>query len=216
LTATVPRFAGAFAVASRFNAAIVWAAIGVTALSPYVAQIAGVVVYSIAFFVLCRVWVFAGVSSAPGAVAGWRCWDLGGFLPVGLAIMAAFALAILLRTMEAQGTASRPVRLSVALALLSAVLFLVPLHTYDLPLAAPLVLLPALASAPWRLDTLGSLACFLVVVRMNNLARATGMRLPGETSFAGSAIASVALLVLVLVSLLHVRNEARQKGPSAS
>jgi energy-converting hydrogenase Eha subunit C len=143
-------------------------------------------------------------------------WNLGGFLPVGLAIMAALPLAILLRTMEAQGTTSGPVRLSVALALLSATLFLVPLHTYDLLLAAPLLLLPALARAQWELVTLGSLACFLVVFRMNNLARASGLNLPGETNFAGSAVASVALLVLVLVSLLHVRNEARQTGPPAT
>lgn len=53
------RFGGAFAVAWCLNAAVVWTGVQITDISPYLLQIAGMVTYTICFFVLCRIWVFA-------------------------------------------------------------------------------------------------------------------------------------------------------------
>lgn len=137
---------------------------------------------------------------------------MGGFLPVGLAVVVVFALALWLRTEEANSQSPDALRLATMLALLASVLFLAPLHTYDLLLAAPLLLLPALAFEKWGVVTISSLICFLVIFRANNLASVTGLTSPAETYFAGSAIASVAMLLLLLGSLVHLRKLARGPG----
>ena len=129
--------------------------------------------------------------------------NLGGFIPVGLAILTAVALAFWLKTVEAKNRSSDRMRLAAVLALVACVLFLTPLHTYDLLLAAPLLLLPALSRFKWDLVTVGSLVSFFIMFRVSNLANFTGLTFPAETYFAGSALASAALLMLLLVSLLH-------------
>lgn len=63
------RFLAAFALAWSLNAGVVWALLRITAISPYLLQVAGMATYTITFFLLCRAWVFAAPR---GPVAGDR------------------------------------------------------------------------------------------------------------------------------------------------
>ena len=136
--------------------------------------------------------------------------NLGGFIPVGISIIAAVAFAFWLKAAEPKSNSPDRLRYLAALALLGSVLFLVPLHTYDLLLAAPLLLLlPSFIDLWKRWIAIGSLFSFLVLFRANNLATASGLTFATEMYNAGSAIASIALFILLLVSLLNVGTEAR-------
>lgn len=130
--------------------------------------------------------------------------NLGGFLTVGVAVVLALGLGVWLRLNEAGAESPYRARLGAVLALSACVVLLVPMHTYDLLLAAPILLLPLVARARWGPVTLVTLACFLVIFRANNLAGATGLTSPDETYFAGSGIASVALVGLFLASWWNV------------
>lgn len=54
----VRRFAGAFLLSWSLNAGVVWIGLQVTNISPYLLQIAGMMAYTVSFFLLCRMWVF--------------------------------------------------------------------------------------------------------------------------------------------------------------
>ena len=136
--------------------------------------------------------------------------NLGGFIPVGLAIIAAVMFAFWLKAAEPKSQSPDRVRYVAALALLGSVLFLVPLHTYDLLLAAPLLLFLPLVDFWKRGITVFSLVPIFVLFRTNNIATATGLTFATETYFPGSSIASIALFILLLASILIVGTEARR------
>lgn len=58
------RFFFAFAVAWLLNIAVVSSGLSMTAISPYFLQLAGMMIYTVSFFVFCRFWVFAPRGSA--------------------------------------------------------------------------------------------------------------------------------------------------------
>lgn len=53
------RFVGAFSVAWLLNASVVWISLQTVQASAYFCQLAGVIAYSLSFYVLCRLWVFS-------------------------------------------------------------------------------------------------------------------------------------------------------------
>lgn len=126
-------------------------------------------------------------------------WELFGWrvpsLPLALVCAAlAFALGFT--------RAAEPRQRALTLAALLVLLCLfVPLHTYDMMLIAPLVVLGATASTPAQIMGLAGL---LVIFRANNLAALTGFY-PPETLYAfGSRLTTIGLLFLACAVLLAV------------
>lgn len=134
-----------------------------------------------------------GITNLLHHVAG---ANIGGIAPVLLAALVAAALALRLRADMTNGDLPTASRLSTAILLLTATMFLVPLHTYDLLLAAPVLLLPTLRPTP-RLPLACAALAMFVLFRPNNIADATGFTVPGESYFAGSALVTLALLLLL-------------------
>ncbi|MEM6488246.1 MAG: glycosyltransferase 87 family protein [Pseudomonadota bacterium] len=81
--------------------------------------------------------------------------------------------------------------------------FCVPLHTYDLIVVLPLVLIACAERRPFTVVSIATLASLLVIFRVRNLANVSGFTMPSETVFAGSMLASLALLMLVCTTAAH-------------
>lgn len=64
--ATLRRFLAAAGVAWLLNISVVWSVLELTEVSPYLVQLFGVATYSISFFIMCRVWVFADMEPKAG------------------------------------------------------------------------------------------------------------------------------------------------------
>jgi hypothetical protein len=120
---------------------------------------------------------------------GWRVSTL----PLTLvAALGAFALGMA----EGASADSRAVTLGTLLVLLC---LLVPLHTYDMMLLAPLIILAARVAPGAQL--LGAVG-LLLVFRANNLAEVTGFFAPGTVLFVGSRIATIGVVLLSVAALL--------------
>lgn len=138
-------------------------------------------------------------------------WDSSGFGPVVMATLAAAVAALWLRRVESGARTDARLRLTTALSLLAGVMFIVPLHTYDLLLAAPILFLPCLLRPRYGFEWTAWGAALIILFRPNNLAQAAGLVTEAESYFSGSALASVALLVLWLLSLALVARAARER-----
>ncbi len=80
--------------------------------------------------------------------------------------------------------------------------FLVPMHTYDFLVLAPMLLW--LHREPWKIRVaLG--AAMLVLLRVNNVANVTGLTYLAETYAPGSTLASVCALIIFGAVLLSYR-----------
>ncbi len=52
------RFAAAFLASWLLNISVVWTGLQLTEISPYLLQIAGMLTYTVSFFLFCRIWAF--------------------------------------------------------------------------------------------------------------------------------------------------------------
>lgn len=133
--------------------------------------------------------------NAPGSMTGLRNLmfyvtgaDIGSYIPILLACAGAVVIARLEDREHARGTAQ-------ILALVAMSLFLVPLHTYDMVLIAPLALMDPRVSRWATALVSGGL---LVIFRANNFAGATGLTTPSETIVGGTLAASLALALIAV------------------
>ena len=92
------------------------------------------------------------------------------------------------------------------LLILASVLF-VPLHTYDLIMVLPLLVLSARWPVLWQL---GLWFGFLVIFRVNNLALELGLDVAGERWSPGSFVASVVMLGMFLLSAAYAASTRRR------
>jgi hypothetical protein len=140
-------------------------------------------------------------------------FTLSGFAAVGQSVLVAILLALKLNKDAKSGSAAAKEALTSPLLLLVSTLFFVPLHTYDLLLVAPILFLPSLLRPRYRLEWAAWGAALLLLFRPNNLAEAAGLVTAAESHFPGSILASVALLVLLLLSLVHFARRGRTSRP---
>jgi hypothetical protein len=128
---------------------------------------------------------------------------LGSFLCVGLAIAAAVTIAASMKIAGRHAQLSHEARISGILLLVATTVLLVPMHTYDLILVTPVALATA-TSVRWATwGNAGILVGLAVIFRANNLAAVSGLTSPEETHFAGSGLASAALLLIVMGMTAH-------------
>ncbi|PQA86179.1 glycosyltransferase family 87 protein [Hyphococcus luteus] len=88
--------------------------------------------------------------------------------------------------------------------LIGSVLFITPLHTYDLVLAAPLLIFSFAMTgvAQWLLW-----AGLAIIFRANNIAAATGLHYADTLSFPGASVASIGLLAILAGVLADARSK---------
>lgn len=126
------------------------------------------------------------------------------------AAAAAAALTLVLKRVR-PGDPLNPAR--AALAALALTLAIVPLHTYDFVLAAPLLMLALVCHHPAR----WILALGLVIVfRSDNLGKWTGLYGAETVYFPGSLLTTLAALAMLAATIwLFVRDPARGGRPGA-
>lgn len=100
-------------------------------------------------------------------------------------------------------------------ALWAGILFLTPLHTYDLVLAAPLLVF-SLTMNGWRQWVLW--AGLALIFRANNFAGVTGMSHPDTVSFPGTTVASFGVLLAAIAAAAYVASNwtsaTKENGPA--
>lgn len=128
---------------------------------------------------------------------------------VEIILAALFGLALRLRAL------SESEQCSALFALWAGVLFLTPLHAYDLVLAAPLLIF-SLTMRGWRQWVLW--AGLALIFRANNVAGVTGFSHPDTVSFAGSTVASFGLLLSAIAAWANFAANwtiaAKENGPA--
>lgn len=147
----------------------------------------------------------------PGSTTGLRHLAylvFGVSLPGNLLTMAAGAFALglggvtRLRRLDDAPT-TRAYMLGI---LLSGLVLIMPLHTYDMMLLIPMI---ALAAALPRLGQLLLYMLMLIVLRVNNLALTLGLTVPEETYFRGSGLLSVVVIALLLLWVICAMADSR-------
>ena len=112
---------------------------------------------------------------------------------------------------QLRGLAPSPQAQAITLGLLlSGLVLIIPLHTYDMMLLIPLI---ALAAALPRPGEVILLVLMLIVLRAKNLAQALGLTTPEETYFRGTGLISVIAFAIFLLWVTCALAARRRQPP---